>query len=202
MKQHYTFCEQVQVMIPWPERFKLAGKISLVFAASIGIVYGFVCFYAYLWLQFGHPYSNLLGQLKFGSPVPVFGGFDYAALTGVCIGYIMKYSPAVLRGYKEEKRLPSEPAGAYANCLLPERSQVRVTEEIIEADVSDVETPSPTEVPSDPPINCDILEIRGETPIYGPPEVRRTLVKQMVQILLGFFDRLTICLKRSDGLLK
>ena len=198
----YTFCETIQTMIPLPERIKLASKVLLVFIATLGVIYGFVCFYAYLWLQWRDASGLLLIPLKFGSPMPLLGAFDYAGMTGVCLGYLIKYSPAVLRGYKTEKRLPSHPSGEYANRLLPERCQIRITEEVPETDAQDLDLFSPPKISPDVAIPCEVVEIRGETPVYGPPEARRTLAEQVLQIVISFFDRLTLCLKRSDGLSK
>lgn len=57
----------------------------------------------------------------------------------------------------------------------------------------------PHEVSPDAIIHCDILEVRNDIPIYGPPTARTTLAKHVLRIIIGFFDHLTILLSNESG---
>ncbi len=195
MKSSYIFCSYAKIMLSPQDRVKYTGLALVALLGSVGLYDAFFNFYWFLWTQ--PQGAVLLLQPILKKPV-LFGSLDYAVFTGLSLGYVIRNILLAFHGYREERVPLSQLSDESDQRQLPERCQIRITEIAIDEPVQDIRTSHTT---SDI-IECDVLEVRDDIPVYSAKPAHPFFVKTILRILLTFFDRINIVVQRSDGLRK
>jgi len=193
MSSTYTFCEYEKAWIPLKSRLKASAKVLVAIAVSANQVWSMIplCYMMYV--------KNIM--------VDPVAFCSHAAIFGLTVGYSLRVTRDLLRGYVRVKRLAPSELSEDGPCTIPERASVHITEMRECVSVSEHEQVSwssgisESKVQHQDIIACEMIDVRDGVPLYGPPEAKskQTPLQRTIHLIISFFGRLLVAVVGPDG---
>ena len=193
MSSTYTFCEYEKAWIPLKSRFKASAKVLVAIVVSANQVWAMIplCYMMYV--------KNIM--------VDPVAFCSHAAIFGLTVGYSLRVTRDLLRGYVRVKRLAPSKLSEDGPCTIPERASVHITEIRECVSVSEHEQVSwsngnsESKVQDQDIIPCEVIDVRDGIPLYGPPEAKskQTPLQHAIHLIISLFGRLLVAVIGPDG---